>query len=88
MPDCAMASSVAMSASRSDRSGRGERLDVNEIDRSGHGGLQAVDRKTRDGADAGFARGQLGPVVGLAGAERRHDAHAGDDDDRPAEFIA
>jgi len=24
----------------------------------------------------------------LASAKRRHDAHAGDDDDRPAEFIA
>ena len=24
----------------------------------------------------------------LAGAKRRHDAHAGDDDDRPAEFVA
>ena len=50
--------------------------------------LQAVDRKARDGPDAGFAGGQLGPVVGLAGAKRGHDAHAGDDDDRPAEFVA
>ena len=82
------ASSAATSASRSVEAGRGERLDGNEIDRSGHRRLQAVDRKTRDGADAGFAGGEFLPVVGLAGAERGHDAHAGDDDDRPAGFIA
>jgi hypothetical protein len=41
-----------------------------------------------DGADSGFAGAELGPVIGFAGAERGHDAHAGHDDDRPAEFIA
>ena len=67
---------------------RGGRLRRQKIHRAGHRGLQAVDRKTRHGADAGFAGGQPGPIVRLAGAERRHNANAGDDDDRPAEFIA
>src|SRR5262249_26212422 len=66
---------------------RGEGIDGDEIDRSCHGRLQAFDRKAADGADAGFARRQLGPVVGLARAERGHDPHAGDDDDGPAEFV-
>ena len=35
-----------------------------------------------------LAGGEFFPVVGPAGAERCHDTHAGDDDDRPAEFIA
>ena len=83
-----MASSAAISASRSRQIGRGKRLDRHEIDRSGHRCLQAVGRKARDGPDAGFARGEFRPVVGLAGAERCDDAHAGHDDDRPAEFIA
>ena len=34
--------------------------------------------------DAGLAGGELRPVVGLARAERGHDAHAGDHDDRTA----
>ena len=68
--------------------GRRKRLDGNKIDRAGHGRLQALGGKTRDGPYAGFARGELLPVVGLAGAERCHDAHAGDDDNRPSEFIA
>jgi hypothetical protein len=69
------------------QSRRGDGIDDDEIDRARHGRLQAVDRKARHGLDAGLARGQLAPVVLLAGAERRHHAHAGDDDDRPAEFI-
>src|SRR5450432_795064 len=44
------------------KAGRGERLDIHKIDRTGHRRLQAVDRETRDGPDAGFARGQLRPV--------------------------
>ena len=58
------------------------------IDGAGDGGAQAVGRKARDGADAGFARGQLLPVVDLAGAERSDDAHAGDGDDRPSLAVA
>ena len=45
--------------------------------------FKPVGREAGDGADAGFAGGQFRPVVGLAGAERGDDAHAGDDDDRP-----
>ena len=69
------------------QSRRGDGIDGDEIDRARHGRFQPVDREARHGADAGFARGQLAPIVLLAGAERRHHAHAGDDDDRPAEFI-
>ncbi len=69
------------------QSDRGERLDRNEVDGSGHRGLQALDRKARQGADAGFAGSELRPIVGLAGAERGHHTHAGDDDDRPAELV-
>src|SRR6185437_11954951 len=65
-----------------------ERLDRNEVDGAGHRGLEAFDGKTGQGADAGFAGGELGPVIGLAGAERGDHAHAGDDDDRPAELVA
>ncbi|MGY2935164.1 hypothetical protein ACVWZ6_004766 [Bradyrhizobium sp. GM6.1] len=50
--------------------------------------FEAVDRKARDGADAGFAGDELRPIVGLAVAERGHDAHAGDDDDGTPEFVA
>jgi hypothetical protein len=70
------------------QSRRGDGIDADEIDGARHGRFQPVDRKTRHGADAGFARDQLAPIVRLAGAERGHDAHAGDDDDRPAQFIA
>ena len=69
------------------QSRRGDGIDGDEIDRPRHGRFQPVDREARHGANAGFARGQLAPIVRLAGAERRHHAHAGDDDDRPAEFI-
>ena len=58
------------------------------IDRAGDGGAKSVGRKARDGADAGFARGQFFPVVGLAGAERGDDAHAGDGDDRTSLAVA
>ncbi len=68
--------------------GGGERLDRNEIDRSGHRRPQPFGGKTRNGADAGFAGGEFLPVVGLAGPERCHDAHPRDDDDRPSELIA
>ena len=51
------------------KAGRREGVDGDEIDRAGHGCLQAVYRETRHGANAGFARGQPGPVVRLAGAE-------------------
>ena len=68
--------------------GRRDGIDGDEIDRACHRRFQAIDRESRHGADAGLARDQLGPVVLLAGAERRHHTHAGDDDDRPAEFIA
>ena len=64
------------------------RFDGNEIDRSGHRRFQAVNWETRDGSNAGFARGKLRPVIFLAGAKRCHDAHAGDDNDWPAEFVA
>jgi hypothetical protein len=70
------------------KAGRRRWLDRHEIDCPGHGRLQAVDRKTCDGPDAGFACGEFRPVIGLAGAERCHNTHAGDDNDRPAEFIA
>ena len=50
--------------------GRAERLDRNEIDRAGDRGLEAFVGKTGDPADAGFAGGELGPVVGLARAQR------------------
>ena len=88
MPDCSSASSVAISASRS----------VRPVEENGSTGTKStvpaivVFRpsigKRRHGADAGFARGEFRPVVGLAGAERGDDAHAGNDDDRPAEFVA
>ena len=67
---------------------RRERFDGDEIHRPGHRCFQAIDRKACHGPDAGFARGQLRPIIGLAGAERGDDAHSGDDDDRPAEFVA
>ncbi len=66
----------------------GGRLDGDEVNRAGHGRLQPVDRKACDGADAGFAGRQLRPIVLFAGAERGDNAHAGDDDDRPVEFVA
>ena len=69
------------------QSGRGDGIDADEIDRARHGRFQAVNGEARHGADAGLACGQLAPIVLFAGAERRHHAHAGDDDDRPAEFI-
>ncbi len=68
--------------------GRGGWVDGHEIDGSGHRALQAVDRKARHGPDAGLPRGELRPVIGLAGAERCDDAHAGDDDNRSSGFIA
>src|SRR5258708_35799906 len=52
--------------------GRGKRLYLHEIDRSSHRRFQAIGGKTRDGPNAGFARGEFCPVVGLAGAERVH----------------
>ena len=55
-----------------------------EIDRAGDGGAQAVDREARDAPDAGVPAVSFAPVVLLAGAERGHDAHAGDGDDGPA----
>ena len=59
-----------------------------EIDGAGDPGLEAVGRETRDGMNAGLARGEPLPVVGLAGAERGDEAAAGDDDDRPSGLIA
>src|SRR3984893_17850714 len=70
------------------KSGRREWLDVQEIDSARHGRLQAIDRGAGDGADAGAARAELRPISGLAGAQRSNNAHAGDDDDRPSEFVA
>ncbi len=70
------------------QAGRGERVDGDEIDGAGHRRLQTVERKARHGLDPGLARGETLPVVGLAAAERRHDSHAGHDNDRSAEFIA
>ncbi len=69
------------------QSDRGEWLDRNEVDGSGHRGLKSLDRKARQGPDAGFAGSELRPIVGLAGAERGYDAHTGDDDHRPAELV-
>ena len=68
--------------------GRSRHRGRREIDRAGDRRLQAFGREARNLADAGLACGQLGPVVGLADAERGHDAHAGDDDDRTAGLIA
>src|ERR1700682_95435 len=70
------------------KAGRRERFDSYKIDRAGHRRLQTVDGKACNGPDAGFARGQLCPVIGFTGTERCYDAHSGDDHDRTAEFIA
>ena len=79
---CAMASSAARSASRSDSSGADSGSAGTKSTVPAKRGLQAVGGEARDGLDAGLAGGELLPVVGLAGAERGDDAHAGDDDDR------
>src|SRR5215475_9403734 len=52
-------------------------LDGHEIDSSGDAGFKVFGREPRDSANAGLAGGQLLPVIGFAGAERRDDAHAG-----------
>jgi hypothetical protein len=67
---------------------RGRGIDGDEVDRARHRGLQTIDREAGDRLDAGFTRGQFGPVVRLAGAKRGRNADAGDDNDRPAEFVA
>src|SRR5215212_7435730 len=68
--------------------GRGKGVDLHEVDRSSHRRFQAIRWKARDGPDSGFATREFLPVVRLARAERGHDTHAGDDNDRPSEFIA
>src|SRR2546430_13389629 len=68
--------------------GGGGGLDGNEVNRAGHRRHEAFDWNPRHGADAGFTGRQLGPIILLAGAERGDHAHAGDDDDRPAELVA
>src|SRR5207253_1667166 len=64
-----------------------ERLDRHEVDGAGDAGLETFGRETADRADARFARGELAPVVLDAGAERRDDAHSGDDHDRPPALV-
>src|SRR4029077_11458194 len=56
--------------------------------RAGDPRLEPLGREALDRADAGLARGELLPVVALAGAERGDDAHAGHHDDRPARLVA
>ena len=51
------------------QSRRGHGIDGDEIDRARHGRFQPVNGEARHGADTGFARGQLAPIVLLAGAE-------------------
>jgi hypothetical protein len=41
----------------------GGRVSGDEVDRSGHRGLQPIDWKPRHGTDAGLARGQPVPIV-------------------------
>src|SRR5580692_11237511 len=74
MPACAMASSPARMAMRSDSS-------------AGDGGAQALGREAGDGANAGLSGGQFRPIVVLADAERADDADAGDGDDGTAGFV-
>ncbi len=57
------------------------------IDGAGDARLQGVGRKARDRPDAGFAGRELGPIVGLAGAERSDDAEPGHHDGRAALFV-
>ena len=61
---------------------------IDLVHRAGDGGAQPFGRKARDAPDAGNAAGKLGPVVGLADAERSDDADAGDGDDRTVLVIA
>src|SRR6266480_123942 len=61
---------------------------VDVIDGAGDCGAQAVERKTRNAPDTGFAGGQFRPIVGLADAERRDNAHAGDGNHRAASLVA
>ncbi|MGY4169435.1 hypothetical protein ACVIM8_003508 [Bradyrhizobium sp. USDA 4529] len=70
------------------QAGRRERVDGDEIDGAGHRRLHTVEREACHGLDAGLTRGEALPIVGFAAAERRHDSHAGHDNDRSAEFIA
>ena len=58
-----------------------------EVDGAGDAGIEMVGRKAVDLVDAGAAGGQRRPIVGLADAERRDDADAGDRNDRASEMI-
>ncbi len=60
---------------------------IDVIGGAGDRGAQPLGRKTRDALDAGDAGGKLGPIVGLADAERRHHADAGDGDDGTTGFV-
>src|ERR1700694_3856391 len=53
-----------------------ERLGRHEIDGAGNLGLKSVRREARDRPNAGLARGEAPPVLGLAGPERGDDAHS------------
>ena len=68
--------------------GRAERLDRDEIDAAGDRRLEAFVGKTGDAVDAGFPGRELGPILGLASAQRGDHAHAGDHHDRPSVVAA
>jgi hypothetical protein len=68
--------------------GRAEGLDRDEIDAAGDRCLEALIGKTGDAVNAGFSGRELGPVFGLARAQRGDHAHTGDHHDRPTVVAA
>src|SRR6266700_3074658 len=64
-----------------------ERLGRHEIDGAGNLRPQAVGREARDRPNAGLARGEAPPVLGLAGSERGDDAYSRHHHDGAARLI-
>src|SRR5581483_7882474 len=67
---------------------RRHRLDRQKVHRARDAGLELLDRKPGDLADAGFSRGELRPVVLLPDAERGDDADPGCHHDGAALLVA